>query len=44
MIPDGAEEVMLIELDSEAEAKRQSRNVYEEDDVGGPSRVQCAAN
>lgn len=45
MIPDGAEEVMLTDMDPEVEAGRQKmRNAYDEDETGGPSGVQCAAN
>lgn len=45
IVPDGAEEVMLTEMDPEQEARRQhARNVYDEDEVSGPSRVQCATH
>ncbi|XP_015514956.1 dnaJ homolog subfamily A member 1 isoform X1 [Neodiprion pinetum] len=44
MIPDGAEECMLTDLDPEQESRRRNtRQVYEEDE-GGPSRVQCATH
>ncbi|XP_046408253.1 dnaJ homolog subfamily A member 1 [Ischnura elegans] len=43
IIPDGAEECVLEELDPEQEARRQEyKNAYEEDDMGnGPSKVNC---
>lgn len=47
MIPDTAEEVMLVEFDPEEEARRRHhKNAYEEDDeMHGPGqRVQCATN
>ncbi|OXU30508.1 hypothetical protein TSAR_011545 [Trichomalopsis sarcophagae] len=44
MIPDGAEECNLVDLDPEQESRRRdTRQAYEEDE-GGPSRVQCATN
>ncbi|PSN40677.1 DnaJ subfamily A member 1 [Blattella germanica] len=46
MIPDGAEECLLIELDPEQEARRRDyKNAYDEDEAGhGPNRVQCATH
>lgn len=47
MIPDHAEEVILVDFDPEQEArKRHHRNAYDEDDeMHGPGqRVQCATN
>jgi DnaJ family protein A protein 1 len=46
MIPDGAEECLLVELDPEQEARRREyKNAYDEDEAGhGPSRVQCATH
>lgn len=47
MIPDQAEECVLLPFDPEQEArKRHHRNAYDEDDeMGGPGqRVQCATN
>ncbi|XP_012260458.2 dnaJ homolog subfamily A member 1 [Athalia rosae] len=44
MIPDGAEECLLTDLDPEQESRRRNtRQAYEEDE-GGPSRVQCATH
>lgn len=44
IIPDGAEECTLLELDPEQESRRRdTRQAYEED-AGGPSRIQCATN
>lgn len=44
IIPDGAEAVVLTDLDPDQEKKRaDNRPVYEEDQ-GGPSRVQCATH
>ncbi|XP_012274281.1 dnaJ homolog subfamily A member 1 [Orussus abietinus] len=44
IIPDGAEECYLTDLDPEQEARRRdTRQAYEEDE-GGPSRVQCATH
>lgn len=47
MIPDNAEEVVLVEFDPESEARRNSqKNAYDEDDEmhGQGQRVQCATN
>ncbi|XP_014215455.1 dnaJ homolog subfamily A member 4 [Copidosoma floridanum] len=46
MIPDNAEEVELHAYDPEQDRSRDrhSRQAYEEDADGGPSRVQCATN
>ncbi|PNF37830.1 DnaJ subfamily A member 1 [Cryptotermes secundus] len=46
MIPDGAEECLLVDLDPEQEARRREyKNAYDEDEAGhGPSRVQCATH
>ncbi|XP_063230348.1 dnaJ homolog subfamily A member 1 [Bacillus rossius redtenbacheri] len=46
MIPDNAEECMLVELDPEQEGRRRNyRNAYDEDEPGhGQSRVQCATH
>lgn len=46
MVPDGAEECLLQDLDPEAESRRRDyRNAYDEDEGhGGHSRVQCATN
>lgn len=46
MIPDNAEECLLVELDPEQEARRREyKNAYDEDEAGhGPSRVQCATH
>ncbi|KAJ8929114.1 hypothetical protein NQ314_018228, partial [Rhamnusium bicolor] len=46
MIPDHAEEALLVDFDPEQEArKRHPRNAYDEDDeMHGPGRVQCATN
>jgi hypothetical protein len=46
MIPDSAEECLLVELDPEQEARRREyKNAYDEDEAGhGPSRVQCATH
>ncbi|XP_049946336.1 dnaJ homolog subfamily A member 1 [Schistocerca serialis cubense] len=46
MIPDGAEECLLMEMDPEHEARRREyKNAYDEDESGtGPSRVQCATH
>lgn len=47
VIPDGAEECVLVPFNPEEEARRRhNRNVYEEDDGphGGGQRVQCATN
>ncbi|KAL7286962.1 hypothetical protein TKK_0018817 [Trichogramma kaykai] len=46
IVPDGAEEVALLEIDPEQECRRKERarqQAYEEDE-SGPSRVQCATN
>ncbi|KOC61879.1 DnaJ like protein subfamily A member 1 [Habropoda laboriosa] len=44
VIPEGAEECTLTDLDPEQEARRRDqRQVYEEDE-SGPSRVQCATH
>lgn len=43
IIPEGAEECNLMDLDPEQEARRNQRQAYEEDE-GGPSRVQCATH
>jgi hypothetical protein len=49
IVPDGAEECVLQDLDPKDEARRRQRahgNAYDEDDdprgMGGPGRVQCA--
>jgi len=46
MIPDTAEECILVEMDPEQEARRREyKNAYDEDEAGhGPSRVQCATH
>lgn len=46
MIPDSAEECLLVDLDNEQEARRREyKNAYDEDEAGhGPSRVQCATH
>ncbi|CAG9854684.1 unnamed protein product [Phyllotreta striolata] len=47
MIPDTAEEVVLVDFDPENEARRRShKNAYDEDDEmhGQGQRVQCATN
>lgn len=47
IIPDNAEEVMLVEFDPEEEARRRHmKNAYSEDDDmhGHGQRVQCATN
>lgn len=46
IIPDSAEECLLVELDPEQEARRREyKNAYDEDEAGhGPSRVQCATH
>ena len=45
IVPDGAEEVQLVEIDPEEESRRRdTRQAYEEDADGGPSRVQCATH
>ncbi|KAJ4436678.1 dnaJ homolog subfamily A member 1 [Periplaneta americana] len=46
MIPDSAEECLLVDLDPEQEARRREyKNAYDEDEAGhGPSRVQCATH
>ncbi|XP_077301181.1 dnaJ heat shock protein family (Hsp40) member A4-like [Arctopsyche grandis] len=47
VIPECAEECMLVDMDPEKESQRQShRNAYDEDDDGGPgvNKVQCATN
>lgn len=46
MVPDNAEECMLVDMDPETEARRrESRNAFDEDEGNhGPSRVQCATN
>lgn len=43
IIPDGAEECVLEDLDPEQEARRQEcKNAYDEDEMGnGPSKVNC---
>lgn len=41
VIPEGAEECILTDMDPEQEARRRERQAHEEDE-GGPSRVQCA--
>lgn len=44
IVPDGAEECLLTDLDPEQEQRRRdTRQAYEEDE-GGPSRVQCATH
>lgn len=44
IVPDGAEECNLVDLDPEQESRRRdTRQAYEEDD-SGPQRVQCASN
>ncbi|KAJ8674835.1 hypothetical protein QAD02_010621 [Eretmocerus hayati] len=44
IVPDGAEECNLMEVDPHEESRRrEQRQAYEEDD-GRPSRVQCATN
>lgn len=43
IVPDGAEECPLMDLDPEHENRRRERREYEEDE-SGPSRVQCATN
>jgi len=45
IVPDGAEEVTIVDLDPEQESRRRdNRQAYEEDPAGGPSRIQCATN
>lgn len=46
MVPDNAEECMLVDMDPETEARRREyRNACDEDEGNhGPSRVQCATN
>uniref|UniRef100_A0A023F8W3 Putative molecular chaperone dnaj superfamily n=1 Tax=Triatoma infestans TaxID=30076 RepID=A0A023F8W3_TRIIF len=47
IIPDNAEEVTMFEMNPEEEARKRSsqfRNVYDEDEQGAPSRVQCATH
>ncbi|XP_054279648.1 dnaJ homolog subfamily A member 1-like [Macrosteles quadrilineatus] len=46
MIPDNAEECMLVEMDPDSENRRRDyRNACDEDEGGhGPSRVQCATH
>ncbi|XP_049798007.1 dnaJ homolog subfamily A member 1 [Schistocerca nitens] len=46
MIPDGAEECLLMDMDPDQEARRREyKNAYDEDESGtGPSRVQCATH
>lgn len=47
IVPDNAEEALLVEFDPEEEAKRRHmKNAYnEDDDMNGPGqRVQCATN
>lgn len=44
IVPDGAEECNLVDLDPDQESRRRdTRQAYEEDE-SGPSRVQCATN
>ncbi|KAL2733593.1 dnaJ subfamily A member 1 [Vespula maculifrons] len=44
LIPDGAEEVLLTDLDPEQEHRRRDQRPAYEEDQGGPSRVQCATH
>ncbi|KAI4503434.1 hypothetical protein M0802_001656 [Mischocyttarus mexicanus] len=44
IIPDGAEEVVLTDLDPETEHRRRDQRPAYEEDQGGPSRVQCATH
>lgn len=44
MIPEGAEECILTDLDSEQEARRRDQRQAYEEDEGGPARVQCATH
>lgn len=43
LIPDGAEEYNLMDIDPEYERRRNARQAYEEDE-SGPPRVQCASH
>lgn len=44
MIPDGAEDCVLMDLDPEQESRRKDQRQAYEEDEGGPSRVQCATH
>lgn len=44
IVPDGAEECTLVDIDPEQESRRRDHRPEEEDEEGGPSRVQCATN
>lgn len=44
LIPDGAEDVVLTDLDPETEHRRRDQRPAYEEDQGGPSRVQCATH
>ncbi|XP_076673042.1 dnaJ heat shock protein family (Hsp40) member A4-like [Andrena cerasifolii] len=44
VIPVGAEECTLTDLDPEQEARRRDQRQAYEEDEGGPSRVQCATH
>lgn len=43
MIPDNAEEVMLVEMDPNQQRRDSRKQAYDDDDCGG-SRVQCATH
>lgn len=44
IVPEGAEECSLVDLDPEQEARRRDQRQAYEEDEGGPSRVQCATH
>ena len=44
IIPDGAEECTLVELDPDQESRRRDHRQAYDEDQGGPSRIQCATN
>lgn len=44
IIPEGAEECQLTDLDPEQEARRRDQRQAYEEDESGPSRVQCATH
>jgi len=45
MVPDNAEECMLVDMDPETDNRRRHfRDAYEEDEGHNPSRVQCTTN
>ena len=44
IVPDGAEECTLMDLDPDHDSRRRDMHTEYDEDESGPSRVQCATN